>query len=173
MMKRVVRARLLSLITVSVAILCLVLFGIFGMAAAALPPASARSVSTMDPKRCGEVDIDATTEGVQSVPDACLLTTAAHEIYKLVTGGARVALLCPYATIIVYAYESLSFLSRNIKARNPFAWARFEVCMHAEAPPPPSLLTLSRPLAVPWRHPCMSLPYLYTYAVPFGPGSLL
>ena len=97
------------------------------MAFAAMPAASSKSVSTMNPERCGEVDIDASPFLTQTVPINCLLATGAYSIATMVGKGARVAIACPYATFIVYLVESLSFLSRNIKARDPFAWARFEL----------------------------------------------
>lgn len=125
MMRIVVKARWAQSLAVSAA--SLTIFGMLGMAASALIPAASRAISTMDPMRCGEEDIDGLAGGVQEVPAHCLLVTGANSFYRMAEPGKRVAISCPYLTSIWYLFESLNFLSKNIRLRDPFAWARFEV----------------------------------------------
>ena len=121
---RVGKARLKYAICVG--FVALVVWGTAGMAISALPPAIIQHINLIDPEQCNQQNIDGNTEGTP-LPDNCVPIVGAYYFSRMTLNGARVAIACPYASFLQYLFEGLSFLSRNIKARNTFAWARFEL----------------------------------------------
>ena len=81
----------------------------------------------MDPSMCGAENIDRRRPDTSALPENCLPTVGAYYFGDLINAGELVAISCPFVAMMRYLFESLSFLSDNIKSRDKLRWARFEL----------------------------------------------